>query len=385
MTTLELEPIARPSAALDLRKVDLADVALAQYGDWREDVKATKANLSTLVLDLSTGAKIKDARALRQRLIGDPLAAVRKVAAGIKSKMAQASKAVGAELELIEAAYTEADALILPQIEARETVLAAEAVERKRIEAARVQMHQERMATIGAYLTACQAPGMTAERIVRGIAMLQAVTFGPEWEEFLVPAANAQCATLEAMHTLHAQVLGREQENARQEAIRLENERRAAELAEQQARIDAQAAELRARAAEIESAERLQRERADCDRIAALPKQPEQTKTEATVLASATPPAVVQQALQSPPAAVALPVAAASRRQPATAALFDGQAADEPLVKLGDITAWMGCSVTAIFVTDSLKVAGQVRGSATLFPRAAVRDALVRHLTGLAA
>lgn len=278
--TLELEPrteVATAAAtALDLERIDLTKIALAKFGDWLGDVSAVTANLNTMVLDLSTAAKCKEARSLRQRLIGTPVADARKIAAGIKSKMAATSKAVGAELEIIEQAYDKADTLILPKIEAREQELEAERQEKARIEAERVRVLKERMATIGAYLTACQAPGMTAARIEKGIELLKQQTFGPEWEEFQVPAANAQCETLEAMRWLHAQVLGREQAAARQEAIRLENARQAKALAEERARIEAEAAAIRREAAELAAAKEAQRIQEMKQAAAALPDLPEQ-------------------------------------------------------------------------------------------------------------
>jgi len=296
------------AGAIDLKRIDLTDVALAQYGNWREDVGATKANLSTLVLDLSTGAKVKEARALRQRLIGDPLAAVRKVSAGIKSKMAQASKAVGAELERIEAAYTEADALILPLIEAREKELAAEKAQRDAEEAARKEKHRSGIENIRCYLDRCHAPGMTSARIANGMAALQALTFGPEWEEFAVPAANAQCETLESMRLLHAAALGREQEAARQELLRQENERVAAELAAERARIAQEAADLRRQAQE------LQREKDDA--------------AAAELLRQAA--ALNRQKLEAAQASAAAPVAAAIADAPDSAAGMAENPGQEP-------------------------------------------------------
>lgn len=253
--TLELEPrteVATAAAtALDLERIDLTKIALAKFGDWLGDVSAVTANLNTMVLDLSTAAKCKEARSLRQRLIGTPVADARKIAAGIKSKMAATSKAVGAELEIIEQAYDKADTLILPKIEAREQELEAERQEKARIEAERVAKHQRGIATIRAYLVHCQQPDMTAERIGKGIEALQANAYGADWEEFQVPAANAQCETLEAMRQLHAQVLGREQEAARQEAIRLENERQAEANRIEAKRIADEATEIRRQAAEL--------------------------------------------------------------------------------------------------------------------------------------
>ena len=211
-------PEPAPAQALDLRKINLTDVALAQYGDWQKDVAATKANLSTLVLDLSTAAKVKEARTLRHRLIGEPLAAVRKVAAGIKSAMATTSKAVGAELEKIEAAYTEADALILPKIEAREAELEAERAEKARLEAERVEKLQAGIATIRSYVQ--KAAGLPAERIARGIAGLEAMTFAPEqWQEFAGTAVVARDESLAALRLMHAAAVQAEADRAERERM----------------------------------------------------------------------------------------------------------------------------------------------------------------------
>ena len=237
----------------DLSKIDLTDVALAMYGKWPDEVKAVKANLSTVVLDLSAAAKITEARSLRTRLILNPLAAARKVSAGIKSKMAATSKAVGAELEKIEAAYKEADALILPKIEAREAELEAEREEARKAEEARKEKHRTNLEAIRIYIDRASAPGMTAERIAKGIAQLEALPTPTKeaWEEFAVPAANAICETLDKMRALHAKALA-------DEAAEAERVRRAAELAEQERRLAAERAEIERQRAELEAARALQ-------------------------------------------------------------------------------------------------------------------------------
>lgn len=143
----ELAPVAK--ATLDLARVDLTDVALAQFGDWRKDVAETTKKLTGLVLDLSTQAKIDEAKSLRHRLINVPLAEARKVSKALKSKLTSVSAEVGKELEKIEADYTMAGQLITPKIEARE----AEIAEEKRIaaekESARRAAHEAGIATCG--------------------------------------------------------------------------------------------------------------------------------------------------------------------------------------------------------------------------------------------
>lgn len=238
MTELDFPPIdtaaaesAKTSASLvvpkagavDLSKIDLTDVALAMYGKWPADVAAVKANLSTLALDLSTPSKITEARSLRKRLILDPLAAARKVSAGIKSKMAQTSKAVGAELERIEAGYTEADKLILPKIEAAEAEQERERQEKARIERERIEKHQAVIARIRGYAEKADTEaGMTAERVATIIGHLEALPAPNKatFEEFAVPVADAICGTLERLRITHARLLRAEQAEAEAAELR---------------------------------------------------------------------------------------------------------------------------------------------------------------------
>lgn len=381
--TLELEPrteVATAAAtALDLERLDLTQMALARFGNWRADVAAVTANLGSLALDLSTAAKCKEARSLRQRLIGTPVADARKVAAGIKSKMAATSKAVGLELDIIELAYEEADGLILPKIEAREQELEAERQEKVRIEAERVAKHQQGIATIRAYLMHCQQPGMTSERIARGIVALSSQAYGPEWQEFQVPAANAQCETLEAMRQLHAQVLGREQEAARQEAIRLENERQAKLLAEERARIEAEAAAIRREAAELAA----QREAAEAATRAAAPAPTPVTAAGFMSLGE-------RFTDEDPDAATKLPgePVEAMDAQEGVGLMEVAPAAPAPepaAIKLGDLTAWAGFAMTRAFV-ESLGITPTVEGARVLFTasqKRSLKAALLRHVAAL--
>jgi hypothetical protein len=152
------------ASALDLTKVNLTDVALAQFGNWRETVAAARKTLAGVQHDLSTTAKLKDAKSLRQRLINAPLADARATSAALKSKLTAVSAEVGEELALIEADYKGVADLITPQIDAREKVLADEKAERERLaakEAARVQMHRDNLARLRGYVA--QAQGATAE------------------------------------------------------------------------------------------------------------------------------------------------------------------------------------------------------------------------------
>lgn len=380
--------IAAAITPIDLTKIELTAVALAQYGDWRKDVQAVKANLSTLALDLSTPTKIKEARTLRQRLIGDPLAAVRKVAAGIKSKMAQTSKAVGAELEQIEAAYAEADALILPQIEQREAELEREREEARKREEVRKEKHRTNIAAIRVYVDRASAPGMTAERIARGIAQLESLQTPTTetWEEFAVPAANAICETLEKMRALHAKALSDEAAAAEAERVRKENE------------------ELRARLAAAEAAAAKPAEPPAPINVPASQDAPPQAVTTVkagTRLVGAPSAERVERAAGSPELAAALDhIAGLTDLAPVIRApggpftlIEPAQAPadpdEKPTLKLGDLNDWLGGPVTtsaAGLLLLGITHSGTDKAAKLYKPsdKALIKAALIEWLQGLA-
>lgn len=139
---------------------------------------------------------------------------------------------------------------------------AKERAEAERIAREAAERHAGRLATIAAYLIRCQELGMTAERIQKGMDLLAQSDLTDPVPARAVELADAQCRTLEAMRKLHAQAVSREQEAARQEGIRLENERAARELEQERQRIAAEAAEVRRQAAALEADQRRLREAA---------------------------------------------------------------------------------------------------------------------------
>lgn len=246
------------AAALDLTKVDLTDVALAQFGQWRKKVDETKANVSTLVLDLSNQSKIDDAKSLRQRLFNAPRADARKVSKELKSKLASVSKAIGAEEALIVAAYDEAEKPLTQQIDIAQKKLDDEKEAARQAEAARLQTLRERVdATLAPWVDRCRIDGITAERIAVGIDMLKGAPM-PDWAADVAAYWDlSKQDTLQTMSTLRG-IAEASEVAAKLEAQRIENERIAAELAEKQRLVDEQATELARQQQDIEAA-RLQR------------------------------------------------------------------------------------------------------------------------------
>lgn len=229
--------VVMPTTEPDLKKVDLTDVALAQFGDWRKAVDDTKATLRGVVLDLSTQAKVDEAKGLRQRLINAPIADVRKVSKVLKSKLSQVSKRIGEEEEAAVEAYTQAAGLISPQIDARQAELDAEREAKRLAEVRRVNGLQEKLAGLSNWIERCREPGMTAERIHNGIHALTVLELTPEdWQEFHGRALARKDEVLEVMRELHRQAVQREHEAAETERLRALAEKQAAELAELRAK-----------------------------------------------------------------------------------------------------------------------------------------------------
>lgn len=275
--TLEFPTIEEPRAAVatieagavDLAKLDLQAVALAQFNTSHAAANTAREKLTGVVHDLSTPTKLADAKSLRHRLIGQPLAEARKVSAGLKSKLTAVSKAVGAELVAIESAFDAADALIKPQIEAREAELEAERQRKAEAEAARMQKHRDNLAKLAGYVE--HARGLPSARIADGIAKVSGIEIDREaWEEFADQAEKQKADTLAAMQKLHADALADEERERAAAALKAEQERLAAERAEierqraeLQAEKDRAAAEAKAKAEEAARVERVQREEAE--------------------------------------------------------------------------------------------------------------------------
>lgn len=212
---------------------------------------------NVIVAAIDTPAGMKQAEA-SWRAWRTPRLEVEKARKAAKAPVLALGKAIDTFAAELETKLLAGEDHYKAQITAEEERRAAVKAEEERKERERIGIHQAGIATIRAYLDHCRKPGMTAERVANGIASLAALTFPPEkWQEYAVPAANAQCETLEAMRTLQAELQAREDEAARLEAQRQEQARVQALLDAQRAELAKQAAELAAQRAESERLERL--------------------------------------------------------------------------------------------------------------------------------
>lgn len=259
--TLEFPPIAESAAPLaiaETKQATLKETALASFAPIVAHMTTLAQRYRNVAFDLLTPKGMAAAKSARLELREEGRYAVQRLQKRLKDEANDLKRTIDAKAEEAISIVKPVEDAIHEQIEARETQIAAEKAERERIEAERVHRHQEGISRIRAYLLLAQQPGMTAERIAKGMDMLRVATFGPEWEEFAVPAANAQCETIEAMQRLHADAVAREEaaarateEAARLEAQRLENERIASEQAAESARLAAIAADLKRQADEL--------------------------------------------------------------------------------------------------------------------------------------
>lgn len=243
--------------------VSIKEAVLAQFKEAETNVRALAEKYRNVAYDVPTTKGMAEAKAARQDLRENGRFLVQRAEKSVKDDVNSLKKVMADEVERIVAIVKPVEDAVDAQIKAEEERKA----QAKAKEAERVAAHEAGIAKIRAYVTYCREPGMTAERIAKGIEILSAVTFGPEWQEFAEKAKLAQAETLTGMRELHAVAVEREaaaakaeqeriEREAEQARVAAENERKAAELAERERALQAQADELaeRERMAAFEAA-----------------------------------------------------------------------------------------------------------------------------------
>ena len=336
-----------------------------------------RTELAGKVYDLTTVKGDKEARNDRLRCVG-LRANVEKLRKSLKAPALEFGRLIDSEAKRITEAVESLEAPIDAAIKADEARREEERQAKARAEAARLAGLRDAVAAaLGKWVARCQDEGITAERIAAGIDMLGDLSANPEWQEVNDFWQSTKAQTLAAMRGLHDAAKRRE-EAARLEAQRAEQERQAAiqrqqaaELARQRAELEAQAQALRDQAAQ------LQREKdAEAQRIAAA-EQRQQAAAEAAAQAQAaqvTEPQPPQQVLKATPAtadatdrgiaAIVSPgVGPMGAGQPADAGPTGGNvgrlqpAANEPAtLTLGMICERLQFTVRADFLADVLHV-----------------------------
>lgn len=202
-------PPATVSKRSELALLDMKEVALAKFGDWRPSAQALVKKFENLVFDTSTSKGVKELSAA----IADvraPRFAAQNVDKEFASEVTRVRKAVGAEKDAIIEFLAPTEQALVQQKEAHE----AREAEKARLEQERKDRHAAAIQRIHSYAAAAQ--GLPSERIAAGIAKLEAIEVGTEqFEEFAGRAASAKEETLAALRGHHARAL--EQERIQQE------------------------------------------------------------------------------------------------------------------------------------------------------------------------
>ena len=230
----------------EVAKFDLIAAGLKAIED------AHPKNVIVAAIDTPAGMKVAEAA---WRAYRNPRLEVERARKAAKAPVLALGKAIDTFAGTLEDRLREGESHYKAQIDREEERKEAVRQEQARIEREAQERHTARLQTIASYLTRCQEPGMTAERIQKGIDLLNASDVSDEDTARVDALIGAKARALESMRLLHAQAVAREAEAARQEQIRLENERVAADLAAERARIAEEAAAIRRQAEELAARE----------------------------------------------------------------------------------------------------------------------------------
>lgn len=269
----------------EVAKFDLIAAGLKAIED------AHPKNVIVAAIDTPAGMKAAETA---WRAYRNPRLEVERARKAAKAPVLALGKAIDTFAGSLEERLLEGETHYKSQITREEDRKEAVRAEAARIEREAQERHAARLQVIAGYLTRCQEPGMTAERIQKGIDLLNASDVSDDDTARADALIGAKARALESMRLLHAQAVAREAEAARQQLIRQENERVAAENAREAARIAAEAEAIRRAGAELAAQQ-------EAARLAALPPpapapEPQQTRAEVA-------PAVASAAPQAPEAA----------------------------------------------------------------------------------
>lgn len=250
-------PAVQPAAVEQTRaitaSITVVQGEVAKFDQIAAGLKAIEdahpKNVIVAAIDTPAGMKVAETA---WRAYRNPRLEVERARKAAKAPVLALGNAIDTFAGSLEDRLREGETHYKAQITREEERKEAARAEAARIEAEKAAAHAARLAVIAGYVTRCQALGMTAERIQNGINALAGVDPADPVPARAEELAAAQAKALEAMRTMHAQAVSREAEAARQEAIRLENARVAAELAQARAALEAEAAAVRAQAAELD-------------------------------------------------------------------------------------------------------------------------------------
>jgi hypothetical protein len=271
----------------------IREAVLAQFKDAETTITGLAEKYRDVAFDVATPKGMRDAIAARADLRDNGRLMVTKAEARIKGEVNDLKRVMSSEVDRLVAIVKPVEDAVDAQIKAEDQRKAAEKAERERIAAEKAAVHQAKIAKIRA--AADNAKGISSDRIMNGIAMVEGLDFGVECEDFLSQYQRAKEETITSMRSSLAEAQAREAA----EAQRLENERMAAELAAQRKALEEAQSALAAQAEKVE-AQRLAAARAAVSAIRFPEPEP------VVEVARANPPAIPDTVLPvTPDASVA--------------------------------------------------------------------------------
>ena len=383
-----------PSARTALALVDVKEVALARFGDWRELAAAIVAKYKGVEFTgLETG---KGYKALTDAIgeVRAPRFAAQNVSRASKSELAAVSKAIGAEEMQIAAYLASTERHLVAQRDAHDAKIAADKAERERLEfevreaarlkeVARIDAHHARLAVLMGYVG--KAAGHPAARIAAGMSAVDAIVIDAEaWEEFFAQACEAKDEALAGLRALHAKTLATEEADAERarvaEANRAEALRLAGIAAQQEAQAQVLAAQHAAQLKQIADgmaalakAQKEADDRKATEARAVQDAQSEAAKLEAARVAALVPAEPVAALAALVPAE---PVAVAPLPVPVTATSL-------PTLRLKDFAKMLGFPLPGAFIVDVLDIDPEVIGASALWTdrqAQSIFGALIEHV-----
>ena len=240
-TALDLQVLPAPAVPT------LRSVALAVLTGIKPALISLAARYKDVAFDLKTTAGLEAAKAARFDLRENGRFAVQRARDEMKDTLNTTKNTVEATADDLIAIVKSLEDKLDADITAREKEIATEKAEKKRLADERKARLEADLARILSYVSLAREKNRTAQWLADvGIPHVDAMTIDPEvWGDDFGPRATAALkAAKDGLRELHATVLAREQEAARVEEQRIENERVAAELAETRRKLEEQQEQL---------------------------------------------------------------------------------------------------------------------------------------------
>lgn len=389
------EPAAAPATSAIVVYTGMSALAVAPLQAMEAALKELAERYRDVAFDLKTTKGLNEAKAARNELREQGRYAVQRAMNTFKSEANEAKRDIEALAEKMVAITLGTENAIDKDIKARESEIEADKKAKAEAAAKRVAEFEGKISDIRSFLT--RARGLPSFRIANGIEILAKMTFPAEaWAEYAVPAANAQCETLEGMNALHQETVLAEMEAARIEAQRLENERVAAEQAERQRALDAQAAELKRQQDEIAAL----RAQAEAQRLAEEKRVEEQARAaehyaEQAAAAEAQKKANAEADIQAAKESWQILQPATEALKTAITVELDNtpppviELARVSWLKLGWVCDSLGFRLTEAFIGDMLGIAAKGRDkNAVLYHDSdfdLICEALIKHIKAVQA